>query len=175
MPFQVASCYDLAMAHQLSLDPAPRRGNHHEEELFDLLKEGTTTSVDTNEGDKTVGTQQLYDDPAGRESGNIDAPWGEKGPQQAGRQEPFQNSEGAWKEHQTTRHGVLGRAFSGLGAASKADRGIIAQNFNTKGYETHSALLEPASKPPQANTQVKVSHPRGRTLLESVKGLLGRT
>lgn len=167
------------MAHQLSLDPAPRRGNHHEEELFDLLKEGTDTtpktSVETNEDDKTVGTQQLYDDPIGRESGNADAPWGEKGEQQAGRQEPFHNSEGVWKEHQTTRHGVLDKAFSGLGAASKADQSLIAQNFKTRGYETHSALLESASKPEQSNTQVKVSHPRGQTLLETVKGLLGRT
>jgi hypothetical protein len=167
------------MAHSLTLDPGPRRGDNHEDELYELLKAGedTTpaTSVETNEEASTVGMTQLYDDPKGRESGNADAPWGEKGQQQAGRQEPFHNSEGAWEGHKQTRHGVLGKAFSGLATAAKADQGIIAQNFKTRGYETHSALLEPASKSEQDNKQVKVSHPRGRTLLEQVRGLTGRT
>jgi hypothetical protein len=157
----------------LSSDPTPRQGGDHEAELYNLLKTSSDpnpkTSVETNEEASTVGTQQLYPDPKGRESGTLDAPWGEASRQEKGRQNPFHNSSGVWDEHKQTRFGVLDKAFSGFDAAAAVAKGIIGQHFTTKDYETHTALLQP-----KADQQVKVSHSREPTLLERVKGLVGR-
>lgn len=163
----------------ISHDPSPRAPGDYEEELFELLKQGEdtnpATSIETNEEASTVGTNDLYKEPLVRESKNIDAPWGEPGPQQSGRQEPFHNSSGVWSGHQQTRFGTLNKTFSGYSGAAAADQAIIAQNFNNRDYETHSALLERTSKPEQGKPHTKAAHVRQPTLIEQVKQVVGRT
>ncbi len=157
----------------LSKDPAPRQGTTNpEEELYELLKQAeddTKLQLESNQEQSTVGTQQIYKDPKGREKGTLDAPWGEKSVQKDGKNEPFHNSSGIWEGHQDTRYGVLQKAFSGFDQAADAAKGLISQNFNTKDYVARTALLAPKQE-----QQVKVSHPREPTLLERVKGLTGR-
>lgn len=144
----------------LSHDPCPRISADCEDELYELLKEGEAT--ENNEGSSTKGETVLYPDPLGREAGNADAPWGEKG-----HPDPSHNSTGVWEGHKKTRSGVLSNTFSGFGAAQAAARATISQNFNTKDYGTHSAVLE-------KKAAMKMAEPRQLTLLERVKRVTGR-
>ena len=93
-----------------------------------------------NDGDKsTVGVNNVYPNPEGRESGNIDAPWGEKPDP---RVQP--HGSGVESEAADVRKGVLGRVLDGIPQASAADRGLIGRMFRTPAsqrHESHSVLL----------------------------------
>jgi hypothetical protein len=130
----------------------------HEDRLFALLKEGE--SLETNEDQTTRGYTNVYPNPPGR-----DDQWGEKGPQEGGRNAPSVHSTGAVEGNKDTRFGVLGRVLDNKDQAAAAARALMAANLDTvrKGdYESHSPLLQ------------KVSFPRSRTLTEQVLRTTGR-
>ena len=130
----------------------------HEDRLFALLKEGE--ALETNEDQTTRGYTNVYPDPPGR-----DDQWGEKGPQENGRNAPAVFSTGALESNKDTRLGVLGRVLDNKEQAATAARALMAANLDTVrsgDYESHSVLLQ------------KVSFPRNQTLAEQVLRTTGR-
>lgn len=102
----------------------------------------------------------LYDNPPGRESGNIDAPWGE-----APHPDPNHNGDAAWKLHLDTRFGTLKRLFDGKENAKDVDQALVQQYFEhgkPGEYETRAALL---------HKEAQALQPEGATLTERVRKL----
>lgn len=134
----------------------------------DLEKGGSdtnpATSTDTqDETRSTVGTTSLYENPADRQSGNLDAPWGEPGPK-----DPDHHGSGPWNKHVETKHELLDKAFSGTQTAAKADQQLISANFAhgaSGDFETHSPLLH-------AKSETKAT--KEPTLMEKVRTVAGR-
>lgn len=142
-----------------------------EDDLYELLgKEANETTLEDNEDDSTVGTLSVYEDPKERESGTIDAHWGDTDISEGKKLPSAQHhSTAVDKLHADTREGVLDRSFSGKAQADQVHQALINENFAhaaSGDYSTHSTHLKKKSVE-------KVSHVRTPTLLERVKGLTG--
>lgn len=134
----------------------------------DLEKEGVDTNPETSTDSKdesrsTVGTTALYDNPEDRSSGDIDAPWGEPGPD-----DPSHNSSGVWNKHVETKHELLGKAFSGTKPAFAADQQLISANF------AHGASGNFESHAPSLHAKSKTKATKEPTLMEKVRTVAGR-
>lgn len=131
-------------------------------------KEGSdtnpATSTDTQDETRpTVGTTSLYDNPEDRSSGDIDAPWGEKGPD-----DPAHHGSGAWNKHVETKHELLDKAFSGTQTAAKAEQQLISDNF------AHGASGDFESHAPLLHAKSKTKATKEPTLMEKVRAVAGR-
>lgn len=133
----------------------------HEEELYELLKQGNDIGVTlpNNEGHMITGETSIYEDPEDRNpAGTTESPWGEKGPEEA-----FHHTEAAHKESLNVRHGVIDRNFRFKPQADAAAKKTISDNFSTRDYESHSIHL-----------QKKTASVPAQTLMERVRRLSGR-
>lgn len=144
-----------------------------QDRLESMLKEGeekegsdTTPATSTDPKDETrstVGTTSLYDNPEDRESGNVDAPWGEKPPE-----DPQQHGTGVENKHVDTERGILDKAFSGTAAAAKADQQLISANF------AHGASGDFESRQPLLQGKSSNEAKKEPTLMEKVRSVAGR-
>ncbi len=144
----------------------------HEDELYELLQtKRASGEVPNNEGASTVGTANLYDDPDDRVEGEMDAPWGEKGPTEQGRpNQAFHNTSGVYDEHKKVRQGVVDKIFFDRKKTDAADQALISANFEhgkSGDFSAHSIHL-------QGKSVEKISHPRTPTLMEQVAKKTGR-
>jgi len=125
----------------------------YEAQLSELLKEGTEDSGPGDTEKSTVGVNPDQSaDPEGRESGNIDAPWGEPGPEN-----PQQHSNAVFNEFTRGREQFLERNFAGMRPSQQADQKLLEQNLShAKGgdFDASSAMSSMGSKhqPPVADT-----------------------
>ena len=125
----------------------------YEAQLSELLKE---SAEDSGPGDTEKSTVGVNPDPAadpeGRETSNIDAPWGEPGPE-----DPQQYSNGMLSEFVRGREGFLKKNFDGMLPSQQADKKLLEQNLShAKGgdFDASSAMSSMCSKhqPPVADT-----------------------
>lgn len=134
----------------------------YEAQLAELLKEGAEDSGPGDTEKSTVGVSPDQSaDPEGRETDNIDAPWGEPGPEN-----PQQYSNGMLNEFTRGREQFLERNFAGMRPSQQADQKLLEQNFaHAKGgdFDASSSMSSMGSK-----TQPSVAD----TLLDKTKKVL---
>ncbi len=102
----------------------------------------------TNEDETVSGEIAVYEDPAGR-----DEPMGEQ-----------EHGSAAHAGHHETREGMLGRIFGHASAAASDAKKTISENFTTRDYEAHTALLNYKT----------ASAEESETLTEKVRRVCGR-
>lgn len=141
-----------------------------EEFLVKKADDDPKTSTDTNEVAKPMGMANVYEPPTDRETKTNDAPWGEPGLTENGRQQPFHQSTAAWEGSVDTRQGVAKRLLDSKPSSDKVEKALLAQNFKhlAEGdYESHSLALQK-----QGVAKHVIDEP---TLGMRVKELLGRS
>jgi len=142
----------------------------NEEELYDLLKSAGTSTGD-NEDSSVAGVNRLYDDPEDRPpAGRSHSNWGDPGPTLNGHPQADHSSDGAWAEHKKDRQGVLNKLFTKRQEAAASDQKLISENFArgaSGDFTSHSVQL-------QGKSIEKISYPRGSTLQQQVRRLIGR-
>ena len=133
-----------------------------EEELYEIVKQGTNTTPGTStgddEGETTKGTTQVYEDPPGVET---------KPPDDAN--DSF--SSGAVEASEDVQQGVLNRSFDSKKNSDQAEQALIRQNFTQAvpgRFIAHSVHLK-------GERVKKAEHPRSQSLLAAVRRLSGRT
>ena len=126
----------------------------HEDALYELLKEGG--EFETNHD------MMLEGGPPERTAPKDQA--------DSGTEEVYRFGTGVVAEHEKGQQGLLDQAFANKGKAEKADQAIMSQNLahaSSGNFETSAPLLQPKSRE-------KVGHPTAPTLLQKVRGLIGR-
>lgn len=136
-----------------------------EAEFFQKLADETPGD---DEESTAVGTTHVHDDPPKRPEGNLDAAWGEKGPEENGRQDAQQHGEGVEAEETRTREDATKNLFDSRASADAAHQALLAQNLThaaSGDFTTHSLHLKP---------KAKLAHARTPTLSEQVLRVAGR-
>jgi hypothetical protein len=122
----------------------PTHDPQADQDLYDLLTKQAEQTGD-DEDETTVGTTpQPDDEDLERESGNIDAPWGEKPSPEVVN---FANQ--GLTKFKETRERFIEKHFDSQGVAAKAQQAVVGQQLDhasSGDYETSSPLLSEQAK-----------------------------
>lgn len=155
------------MAKNLSTDI-----HEHDEaadaELYELLKTGAEAPGDADES--TVGTNPDQYEPPVRESGTLDAPWGEKPP--TDQVDALHYSDAFLKSFKEGREKMLETLFDSASSSNPAEQKFLSQHFD------HAARGEFQTSSPQVSEKAKLmttnktSSARPETLTQQVNRLI---
>lgn len=163
----------MSMSHPgrcFSIDQPLTEVSEDADRFYELLKSAAPTSSPGDDGESTVGVNpDAYEDPPDRESGNVDALWGESDLPPGDRSGTAQHHTNAvWDEFKKSREKFLARNFNSYEPSAKNSRDVLKQNFD------HFASGDHESSKPFTNEHSKRNPEVVDTVLTKTRRLLGR-